>query len=428
MLFILILDKFSEDAMARHSRNMKNKITTPRGKSKMAPSPARGNNTARPSTMSMSGKNISNVNNGMGSTTKNFGSTNQKSTKPVLRMKEIKNKIIDHQRLLEDQILEDRRRKESAKEKEEEDELSFMKAMKGSNYGNNNYSNNNNNYDNNNYNNNNNEDQFQSDFSINTDRNYNNNNNNNYNNGYGSKKSSPGKFGSFNSKFDNTENNGSFSSRFGGGSDFNNDSPQSRAQTAAHQPKFNSLATVASGSLNGGVPITNGRDRSNNFQDKNNYGNLRYLDTHIFFFDKLHTAFSAFFFISILSFLFSDTLSLSIYVSLALSLSPFVSLSVAISLSLSLSPTLSLSPSRTHSLSLSLSLLLYLSISLYPSLSIHLSLSLSLSNIYTYICIMIRRAATPGGALECETQMTDSNTTLMVSDSYHYRFYYHFYS
>ena len=41
---------------------------------------------------------------------------------------------------------------------------------------------------------------------------------------------------------------------------------------------------------------------------------------------------------------------------------------------------------------------------------------------------MIRRAATPGGALECETQMTDSNTTLMVSDSYHYRFYYHFYS
>ena len=281
MLFILILDKFSEDAMARHSRNMKNKSTTPRGKSKMAPSPARGNNTARPSTMSMSGKNISNVNNVMGSTTKNFGSTNQKSTKPVLRMKEIKNKIIDHQILLEDQILEDRRRKESAREKEEEDELSFMKAMKGSNYGNNSRSNNNN-YDNNSYNNNNNEDQFQSDFSINTDRNYNNNNNNNnnYNNGYGSKKSSPGKFGSFNSKFDNTENNGSFSSRFG--SDFNNDSPQSRAQTAAHQPKFNSLATVASGSLNGGVPITNGRDRSNNFQDKNNYGNLRYLDTYAY--------------------------------------------------------------------------------------------------------------------------------------------------
>ena len=267
IIILIILDKFSEDAMARHSRNMKNKITTPRGKGKMAPSPSRGNNTARPSTMSMSGKNISNVNNGstmngMGSTNKNFGSTNQKSTKPVLRMKEIKNKIIDHQRLLEDQILEDRRRKDSARQKEEDDELSFMKAMKGNNYGNN--SSNNNNY------NNNNDDQFQSDFSINTDRNF--NNNNNYNNGYGSKKSSPNKFGS---KFDNTENNGSFSSRFGG-SDFNNDSPQSRAQTAAHQPKFNSLATVAAGSLNGGVPVGNGRDRSNNFQDKNNYGNLRY--------------------------------------------------------------------------------------------------------------------------------------------------------
>ena len=227
---------------------MKSKVTTPRGKGKMAPSPIRGN-TGRPSTMSMNGKTISSAGGTHSYGNNNNNNSSPKNIKPVLKMKQAKNNIIDHQRLLEDQILEDRRRKEAEKEKEDEDELSFMRAMKGNHYGDD-YNNSNDNGFN----------RSKVDFSINTDRNTNNNNS------YDFKKSSP-------NKYDYTDNNGSYSSRFVPINDsVNSDSPQSRAQTAAAPPKFSSLASE----------VSTGRERINIFRDKNNFGNLRYLCYLIF--------------------------------------------------------------------------------------------------------------------------------------------------
>ena len=172
---------------------MKNKNTTPRknmGKNPLvSPTSRIGNLQKSPSNQQMMGNQM--LNNQKSPANANRTPTNANKFKSNLNMinnvnKNIeKNAALDYQRALDEQILEDRRRKQAEKEKEAADELDFMRAIRGNGGPTNNYDNeydDNDNYKKNNYSydhNNGSGDKYKSKLNSNDNNDNNNNSNNN---------------------------------------------------------------------------------------------------------------------------------------------------------------------------------------------------------------------------------------------------------
>ena len=140
---LTIIEKFSEDAMARHNRNTRSKGNTlMKSKTSYArqndatphitprkanlPSQMKSSTSQKITGRSPAGSGMHAV-----AARENRGLGAYESQKALSK----KNAALDYQRALDEQIFDDRKKKDEAKNKEAEDELAFMRALRGDNFG-----------------------------------------------------------------------------------------------------------------------------------------------------------------------------------------------------------------------------------------------------------------------------------------------------
>ena len=114
--------------MARHNKNMKSKNQTPQKKG--GPTASRISEIRKsPANQLLNGGRVTSGNAG------NRKESLPQKYKPMDPSKALRrDSALDYQRALDEQILDDRRRKEAEKEKEAADELNFMRAVRGGGY------------------------------------------------------------------------------------------------------------------------------------------------------------------------------------------------------------------------------------------------------------------------------------------------------
>jgi hypothetical protein len=141
----ILIEKFSEDAMARHNRNTKSKGNAlmksktsyarpndaPRITPKKAhiPSQMKSSTSQKITGRSPAGSGMHAVAAQSRDSARGLGA--YESQKALSK----KNAALDYQRALDEQIFDDRKKKDEMKNKEAEDEIAFMRALRGDNYG-----------------------------------------------------------------------------------------------------------------------------------------------------------------------------------------------------------------------------------------------------------------------------------------------------